>query len=411
VRLTKQPPVALFFARPTQGAVRGKTGGSKGDGMGRRHAAQVVVLAIVLALFAVACERESEGGDGDQAAEGGTGAQAESEGGLLAEIQERGTLRCGVNNTVPGFGFDPGDGNIDGFDIDFCRGFAAAIFNTPDVEDRIELVPIDADNRFIALQNGDYDVLVRNTTWTTTRDGAEGVAFMHVNFYDGQAMMVREGEFSSIDEMDGTNVCVTTGTTTELNLADYFGERNLDFEPIAFEDNTQLQRAFISGRCDAWTSDRSQLAGIRSQWPENEGGPEALVILDDVMSKEPLAPGVLDSELELRDALDAVVNGIILAEELGVTSENVQDMADQPPSGSIAGLLGAPVEDPETGEAAPLENDLGIDDDAMASVLQAVGNYGEIFDRHVGADSDLGLERGINALWTDGGIQYAIPFR
>ncbi len=371
--------------------------------MRRGLAAKIVVLLAILALVAVGCDRgtdtaQEDGGNGD-AAQGGD---------LLQEIVDRGTLRCGVNETVPGFGFDPGDGNIDGFDIDFCRAFAAAITGSAD---NIELVPIDADNRFIALQAGDYDVLVRNTTHTTSRDGAEGVDFAHVNFYDGQAMMVREGEFSSINEMDETNICVTTGTTTELNLADYFAERNLDFSPVGFEDNTQLQRAFIRGRCDGWTSDRSQLAGIRSAWPQGQGGPESLVILEEIMSKEPLAPGVLDTEHALGDVINAVVNGVILAEELGVNSNNVQDMASNPPSGPVAALLGAPVPDPAGGEAAPIENGLGIPDDFMVAVLSSVGNYGEIFDRHIGPDSPLGLERGINALWTDGGIQYAIPFR
>lgn len=369
-------------------------------------AKKTLALVFALAVVAMACTREEEGGGGGT--QGETQAAQGDETTLLDEIKERGTLRCGVNNTVPGFGFDPGTGEIEGFDIDFCRAFATAILGDSEA---IDLVPIDADNRFIALQNGDYDVLVRNTTWTTSRDGAEGVAFMHVNFYDGQALMVRKGDFSSIDEMDGTNICVTTGTTTELNLADYFGARDLDFEPIAFEENPQLQRAFISGRCDGWTSDRSQLAGIRSQWPEEEGGPESLVIFDEVISKEPLAPGVLDAEIELHDALDAVVNGLILAEELGVTSSNVEDTAEDPGEGPVAALLGAPVLDPETGESAPLDSGLGIANDFMIDVISAVGNYGEIFDRHVGSSSDLELERGINALWTDGGIQYAIPFR
>lgn len=370
-------------------------------------AKRLLVLLLALVLVAAGCTRDEESGSGG-GTEGSTEAGQGAEGGLLEEIISRGTLRCGVNNTVPGFGYDPGTGEIEGFDIDFCRAFAAAILGDPEA---IELTPIDADNRFIALQNGDYDVLVRNTTWTTSRDGAEGVAFMHVNFYDGQAMMVRADEFNSIDEMDGTNICVTTGTTTELNLADYFGARNLEFEPIAFEENPQLQRAFIQGRCDGWTSDRSQLAGIRSQWPEEEGGPEGVVILDDVISKEPLAPGVLDTEIDLHDALDAVVNGLILAEELGVTSENVEKFAEDPGEGPVAALLGAPVLDPETGESAPIDNGLGIEDDFMIDVISAVGNYGEIFERHVGPDTDLGLERGINALWTDGGIQYAVPFR
>ncbi|MGH2788950.1 MAG: transporter substrate-binding domain-containing protein [Actinomycetota bacterium] len=372
---------------------------------------RLLILLVVVGIVGLACERDADDGNGGAGDDQAVAQPEDEDGTLLDEINERGTLRCGVNNTVPGFGFDPGSGEIDGFDIDFCRAFAAAIFNTDQVDDQVELVPIDADNRFIALQDGQYDVLVRNTTWTTSRDGGEGVAFMHPNFYDGQAMMVRAGEFDAIDEMDGTNVCVTTGTTTELNLADYFGERNLQYKAVAFEDNTQLQRAFLAGRCDAWTSDRSQLAGVRSAWPNDEGGPESLELLEEVMSKEPLAPGTLDTELELHDSLNAVVNGLILAEELGVDSGNVEQQAENADNGQIAALLGAPVEDPETGESAPISSGLGIDDDAMINVLKAVGNYGEIFDRHIGPDSPLGLERGINALWTDGGIQYAIPFR
>lgn len=362
---------------------------------------KLMALAMVLALVGAACERDDDGNGGD--------AGQEDQQTLLAQVIERGTLRCGVNNTVPGFGFDPeGGSNSEGFDIDFCRAFAAAIVGDSEA---IELVPIDADNRFIALQNGDYDVLTRNTTWTTSRDGAEGIAFAHPNFYDGQAMMVPTGEFGSIDEMDGANVCVTTGTTTELNLADYFQERGLNFKPIGLEDNTQLQRAFIQGRCNAWTSDRSQLAGIRSVWPQDAGGPEALTILDNVMSKEPLAPATLDTEIDLHDAIDAVVNGLILAEELGVNSRNIDGLAQDPGTGPIAALLGAPVLDPESGESAPIDHGLGIDNDFMIRVIQAVGNYGEIFNRHVGPSSPLGLERGINDLWTRGGIQYAIPFR
>ena len=372
----------------------------------RSRGKRIVVLVAILALVAAGCERDSgtpsENGDnGGETAQGG--------GDLLQEVIDRGTLRCGVNETVPGFGFDPGDGNIVGFDIDFCKAFAAAIIGDPEM---IELVPVEADFRFSSLQSGDYDVLVRNTTWTTSRDGGEGVFFAHPNFYDGQAMMVSKGEFSSIDEMDGANVCVTSGTTTELNLADYFQERNLDFKAVTFAENPELQQAFISGRCNGWTSDASQLAGVRSQWPEEEGGPEALVILDDVMSKEPLAPGVLDSEVELGDAINAVVQGLILAEELGVNSNNVENLAADPGgSGPIAGLLGAPVLDPESGESAPIDMGLGLPQDFMVQVIGAVGNYGEIFDRHLGPNTDLGLERGLNALWTEGGIQYAIPFR
>jgi general L-amino acid transport system substrate-binding protein len=376
----------------------------------RRSVSSVAVLAALLAVLAAACTRGDTGGDtngGD--ADGGT--QGQAEGGTFQEVVDRGTLQCGVNATVPGFGFDPGTGQIEGFDIDFCRGIAAAVFNEPDPQEgtHYALVPIDAEERFNALRAKEYDVLVRNTTWTSSRDGAEGVAFGHVNFYDGQAMMVREGEFGSIDEMDGTDICVTAGTTTELNLADYFRARNLEFSAVTFEENPQLQEAFIAGRCDGWTSDASQLAGIRSQWPQSEGGPESLVILEDIMSKEPLAPAVLDGDSEWLDVVNWVVNGIILAEELGVTQADVEQQTSDPENPQIAALLGVPFE----AEAETLEFDhgLAVENTFMQNVLAAVGNYGEIFERHVGEASDLGLERGLNALWTEGGLQYAMPFR
>jgi general L-amino acid transport system substrate-binding protein len=362
------------------------------------------LLVAVLALLSAACTRDEP----EPAAEGEGGAegQAQEQESLLQVVQDRGMLRCGVNATVPGFGFESAEGVIEGFDIDFCKAFAAAVFATADPQEgeHFELVPIDADFRFTALRDGQYDVLVRNTTWTSSRDGTEGVAFMHPNYYDGQAMMVREGEFESINDMDGTAVCVTAGTTTELNLADYFGERGMDFEPVVLEDNDQILEAFNQGRCDGWTSDRSQLAGLKSQF-EGETGP--LVIFDDIMSKEPLAPGVLDGDEEWFDALNMVVNGIILAEEVEVTSENVEQESSGPSTPGIGALLGVPVEEGEELGVA-FDPGVGLDPTFMQNVLAAVGNYGEIFDRHL---TPIDVERGINALWTDGGIQYAIPFR
>ena len=363
---------------------------------------KMLVMALALSMVAVACDRGDDGGT-DTENTGNGDDVAQSGGGLMNEIIDRGAIRCGVNNTVPGFGFEEG-GEAVGFDIDFCKAFAVALTGSAD---NIELTPIDADNRFNALRSGEYDVLVRNTTWTSSRDGAEGVFFLHPNFYDGQAMMVRADDgFGSIADMDGANVCVTSGTTTELNLADYAQQVGINIKAVTFPENPQLQEAFISGSCDGWTSDRSQLAGIRSTWPEGEGGPESLVILDDIMSKEPLAPGVLDSEVDLGDALNFVVNGMILAEELGVTSKNVDQQSSNPDNPSIASLLGVPFEDGE-----PVDSGLGLPVDFMQSVIREVGNYGEVFDRHLGPDTPLGLERGINALWTEGGIQYAMPIR
>ena len=370
--------------------------------MFRSMGSKTAVVVVALALLSAACQREdpapTRGENGDDRAQGGAA------GSLLDEVAERGTLRCGVNQTVPGFGFlNPESGELEGFDIDFCKAIAAAVVGDAEA---VDLVPVTAEERFNALRAGEYDILIRNTTWTSSRDGAEGVAFAHVNFYDGQGMMVRAGEFSEVAEMNGANVCVTAGTTTELNLADYFQALGLDLTPVTFEENPQLQEAFVAGRCDGWTSDKSQLAAIRSEWPESEGGPQSLEILADTMSKEPLAPAVLDGDARWYDAVNWVVQGTVLAEELGVSSQNLDQMASSPPNPQVAALLGVPFEGGE-----PLDAGLGLGLDFMQNVLRAVGNYGEIFDRHLGPNTPLGLNRDQNALWTDGGLQYAPPFR
>ena len=368
----------------------------------------IAVFAAILAVLAAACTREEEqpqqGQGGDQQAGGEQPAAPAS---LLTEIQDRGTLRCGVNNTVPGFGFETTEGTLEGFDIDFCKAFAAALFGTPSPEEgtHYELVPIDADNRFTALRAGEFDVLVRNTTWTSSRDGTEGVQFTKVNFYDGQAVVAPSANVSSLEDLDGATICVTAGTTTELNLADYFQEQGLDFEPLTLEDYDQIFQAFRQERCDAVTGDRSALAGLAPTWSEDIG---ELTILEDVLSKEPLTPGVLEGDDDLADVIFWVTNGIILAEELGVTQDSVAQEAEDPSTPGIAALVGSPfAEDEEVN----VEHGLELEDTFMQDVLAAVGNYGEIFDRHLGPDTDIGLERGLNELWTDGGLQYAIPFR
>jgi general L-amino acid transport system substrate-binding protein len=371
--------------------------------MSTRRSSLLGALLLSLVLVASACTRGDEDGNGD--GDGGT-AQPAPSGSVLQTITDRGILRCGVNNTVPGFGFETAEGQIEGFDVDFCKAFAAAVFGTPNPEEgsHYELIPIDADARFNALRAGEFDVLVRNTTWTSSRDGAEGVSFAHPNFYDGQAMLVPESDFSSIEELDGANICVTAGTTTELNLADYFASRDLGFEPVVLEDYEVIFEAFRQGRCDAVTGDRSALAGLLPLWEEDVPN---LTIFEDVISKEPLAPGVLDGDDEWFDVVNMVVNGVILAEELGVTSDTIEQEIASPTDPFIGALLGVPV---QAGEELGLGFDpgIGIDPTFMQNVLQAVGNYGEIFDRNLGP---LGHERGINALWTEGGIQYAIPFR
>ena len=379
--------------------------------MARRPWLRVGGVGFAMALAAAGCTR-GETPQTTQPTGGATQPPAggqQTEGSLLSEVRSRGTLRCGVNQTVPGFGFlNEQSGEIEGFDIDFCKAIGAAVLGDATA---IELVPVVADERFNALRAGQFDVLVRNTTWTSSRDGTEGVSFAHVNFYDGQGMMVRSD--SGITEVSGMSdnpaVCVTAGTTTELNLADYFQQLGLQFEPVVFDENPQVQEAFVQGRCDGWTSDRSQLAGIRSQWPSEDGGPEALTILPDIMSKEPLAPAVLDGDTPWYDAVNWVVNGLILAEELGVEGGNVDQMASSPPNPQTSNLLGVPFE----AGAAPFDPGLGLEPTFMQTVLKAVGNYGEIYDRHVGPASPLQLERGLNALWTDDppGLQYSPPFR
>ncbi len=373
---------------------------------------KVAIFATIAVLVLGACTREEdpetqpqETGVEESPAEEETAAP--TGGAALAAIQEEGVLQCGVNNTVPGFGYETAEGTIEGFDIDFCKAFAAALFGTdaPEEGTHYELVPIDADNRFSALRAGEYDVLVRNTTWTSSREGTEGVQFTKTNFFDGQAMVAPAENVSSIDDLDGATICVTAGTTTELNLADYFQQQGLDFEPLTLEDYDQIFRAFRTNRCDAVTGDRSALAGLAPTWSEDIG---ELTILEDVMSKEPLTPGVLEGDADWADVVFWTVNGIILAEELGVTQGNVADEAADPSTPQIAAMLGTPF---AADEDVNVEHGLGLEDTFMQNVIAAVGNYGEIFDRHLGPGTDIGLERGLNALWTDGGLQYGIPFR
>jgi general L-amino acid transport system substrate-binding protein len=377
----------------------------EGD-MSAHRIGRVLALLIGIVLVTASCTRDGgDEGENGERAQGETAQQPTAES-LLQTITDRGILRCGVNNTVPGFGFATAQGQIEGFDIDFCKAFAAAVFGTdsPEEETHYELIPVDADARFNALRAGEFDVLVRNTTWTSSRDGAEGVSFAHPNFYDGQAILAPANNFASLEDLDGANICVTTGTTTELNLADYFAAQNLSFEPVVLEDYEVIFEAFRQERCDAVTGDRSALAGLLPLWEEDVPN---LTIFEDVISKEPLAPGVLDGDDEWFDVVNMVVNGIILAEELGVSQNNVDQEAESPSDPFIGALLGVPV---QAGEELGLGFDpgIGVEPTFMQNVLRAVGNYADIFERHL---EPLGHERGINALWTDGGIQYAIPFR
>lgn len=375
------------------------------------RARQVWGVVAVLTLLGAACSDD----DDDPAAQEDTeqtGTTEASDGGgsLLDEVRERGTLQCGVNDAVPGFGVVDDAGDYAGFDIEFCRVIAAAVLGDSTA---VEFTALTADQRFTALQSGEIDVLVRNTTFTASRDGGEGAAFTTTTFYDGQGMMVRaDSGITEIDAMGGSTVCVLQGTTTELNLATRFASAGLQVTPLSFADNEQLQAAFIAGQCDGWTSDKSQLAGVRSAFPDAEGGPEALTILDETFSKEPLGPVVRDGDSDWFDAVNWAVIATIQAEELGITQANVEEMTTSD-NLDVLRFLGQPFAAEEGADPAVLDPGLGLDEDFAVNVISQVGNYAEIYDRNVGPNTPLGLERGVNALWNADppGILYAAPYR
>ena len=315
----------------------------------------------------------------------------------LAKIRERGTLRCGTRDALPGFAVLTPDGKHVGFDADFCRVIAAAILG--DAE-KVDFVDLATEARFTALQSGEIDVLVRNTTWTAGRDGSEGATFLQPNFYDGQGMMVAAGSaYKSVANMGGATVCVASGTTTEGNVASEFSRLGITpKEVLSFPEPDLIQEAFLAGRCDGWSSDVSQLTGLRSKFPK---GPEALRILDGVFSKEPLAPAVADGDTKLAQAVGWAIFATIQGEEFGITTANVGEFgASKNPS--IRTFLG------QTEEGGTFDPGLGLPADYAMKVLAQVGNYEEIFQKHL---SPLGLERGVNKLWSDGGLLYAPPYR
>lgn len=378
--------------------------------MKRKPILWILFLGIAaLATIAIAC-----GDGGDEASptappEGETPAATEaptagSHSVTLGDVQDRGKLVCGVNDGVPGFGFLEPDGSSSGFDVDFCRALAAAVLGDAEA---VDFVILTAAARFEALSAGEIDVLIRNTTWTQSRDADLNATFATITFYDGQGMMVRaDGGFNSIDDMDGTTICVLQGTTTELNLADRFAAGGLAFTPLTFEDNEPLQEAFIAERCDGWTSDKSQLASRRFLFPEEAGGPEALVIFPEVFSKEPLGPVTRDDDSQWSDVVNWVAIGMITADEKGITSQNIDDFIADPPDAETARLLGVPVEE----GAEIFDPKLGIDLDFMQDVIRLVGNYGEVYEKNI---TPLGIPRdgSLNASWLDGGLIYAPPTR
>jgi general L-amino acid transport system substrate-binding protein len=309
-------------------------------------------------------------------------------------------VRCGTRNELPGFAVLTPEGDHVGFDSDFCRVVAAAVLG--DAE-KVEMVDLETADRFTALQSGEVDVLIRNTTWTASRDGAEGATFLTTTFYDGQGIMVgADSGFASINDLDGVIVCVAQGTTTEGNAANEAARLGLEWEVRAFESPELIQEAFIAGQCDAWSSDRSQLTALRSEFPD---GPDALTILPEVFSKEPLGPAVADGDTQWAQAVNWAILATIQAEEFGIDSTNV-DTFSTTEDVSIQRFLGLEVEGDDG--AAVLDPGLGLPTDYALQVVTQVGNYREIFDEHL---APLGLERGLNSLWTDGGLLYSPPYR
>jgi general L-amino acid transport system substrate-binding protein len=314
---------------------------------------------------------------------------------MLNTIKQRGMLNCGSNPTLAGFGLPDAQGNWTGLDIDFCRAVAAAIFNDPK---KIKFVPLTAKDRFTALQSGEVDVLARNTTWTSSRDTQLGLNFTGVNYYDGQGFITRKSlKVNSALELNDAAICVQQGTTTELNLADYFRANKMKLKTVTFNTADEAVKAYDAGRCDAYTTDASGLYAERLRLVN----PNDHVVLPEIISKEPLGPAVRHGDDQWFDIVKWVHYAMLNAEELGITSKNIDEMlkSDKPDVKRFVGTEG------NYGEQLGLTNDWAV------RIVKHVGNYGEVFDRNVGAGSKLGIARGLNALWTKGGLQYSPPIR
>jgi general L-amino acid transport system substrate-binding protein len=313
----------------------------------------------------------------------------------LDAIKARGNLVCGVGTGLAGFAQPDDKGNWNGLDVDVCRAIAAAIFNDPK---KVTFKPLTAKERFTALQSGEVDLLSRNTTWTMSRDSSLGLSFAGINYYDGQGFMVKKSlGVKSAKELKGASVCVQTGTTTELNLADFFRSNKIDYKPVVFEKNDETIAAYDAGRCDAFTTDASGLYAERLRLKN----PNDHVVLPEIISKEPLGPVVRQGDSQWFTVVKWVHFAMLNAEELGVTQANVEQMTASA-NPEIKRLLG---KEGEFGKG------IGLDNDWVVRIIKAVGNYGESFERNVGKGSRLAIDRGQNRLWTQGGLQYAPPIR
>ena len=316
--------------------------------------------------------------------------------GTLEDVQARGVLNCVVSTGVAGFAYPDDAGEWHGFDVDFCRATAAAVLGDPKA---IKAVTSTGKTRFTLLNAGEGDVLWRNTTITFSRDVGVKLRFHGVNYYDGQGFMVPKSlGVSSAKELDGASVCIQTGTTTELNLADYFHSNGMKYEAVTIETNDEARQNYLAGRCDVYTTDASGLAATRSTFTD----PDDHVVLPEIISKEPLGPATRHGDDQWSDIVTWVLNATVTAEEKGVTSANVDEMKANSKDPEVLRLLG--VEGNQGSE-------LGLGDDWAYNIIKSVGNYGEIFERNIGVNTPIGLARGLNALWTDGGLQYSPPFR
>lgn len=317
------------------------------------------------------------------------------EGATLESVKSKGHVQCGVSQGLPGFSNADDAGNWTGLDVDLCRAVAAAVFGDAS---KVKFSPLSAKQRFTALSSGEIDILSRNTTWTMTRDTQLGLNFAGVNYYDGQGMMVPKslGAKSAL-ELDGANICTNTGTTTELNITDYFTSNSMSFNLVSFEKADEVVAAYDAGRCDVYTTDRSGLAAQRGKL----SSPDSHVVLPEIISKEPLGPVVRQGDDNWFNIVRWSLNAMINAEELGINSGNVRDMASSD----------APAIKRFMGTEGNFGGELGIRDDWAMQIVAQVGNYGESYEKHVGENTPLKLARGVNALWSNGGILYAAPIR
>jgi general L-amino acid transport system substrate-binding protein len=332
---------------------------------------------------------------------GVSSAFADGHGSTLDVVKERGFLKCGSNTGLAGFGLPNDAGVWEGIDVDVCRAVAAAVFGDAS---KVEYVPTTSKVRFTVLQSGEVDMLSRNTTWTLQRDVELGLEFVGVNYYDGQGFMVRKDlGVSSATELDGASVCIQVGTTTEMNLADYFAGNSMSYEAVPVETNSEADAAYTAGRCDVYTTDASGLYASRAGYPD----PSAHVVLPEIISKEPLGPSVRHGDSAWADIVRWSLNAMIIGEELGITSANVDEMKSSK-NPEVLRLLGVN----QVGDTgAGYGQWLNLSDDWAYNIIQQVGNYSESFEKHIGPNTPINIQRGLNALYKDGGILYAPPFR